>query len=125
MVKRSWILAELAICMCGFACGQVNPLTLPRDADLKAAMALKLEAPAIELPNADRFASHVKQMIGRFAPIDFDPSLRAKALGGGIEPAFKYVRDEIRFETYPGVMREQNYFLVHSLFLPTPGRSQE
>jgi hypothetical protein len=87
------------------AAAAVNSFALPADRELAGAMAQTLQPPAVELPNAERFAAHVKQMTARFEPIDYDPAMRAKALGDGVEPALKYVRDEIRFEAYPGVMR--------------------
>jgi hypothetical protein len=82
-----------------------NPMALPSDAELSGAGSTKLDPPSAQAPDAQQFAQRVQEMSRRYAPIDFDPELRAKSLGNGIEPTFKYVRDEIRFESYPGVFR--------------------
>src|SRR5439155_7420105 len=37
--------------------------------------------------------------------IEYDLTARAKSLGEGVEPAFAFVRDQIRFECYDGVLR--------------------
>ena len=44
-------------------------------------------------------------MAGRYRAVDFDPDLRARELGDGVEPAFTFVRDQVRYEPYAGALR--------------------
>src|SRR5690349_18080787 len=82
-----------------------NPMALPSDAELSGAASAKLGPPSAQAADAQQFAQRVQEMSRRYAPIEFDPDLRAKSLGNGIEPILKYVRDEMRFESYPGIFR--------------------
>jgi len=82
-----------------------NPLALPTDAEVKASASIRLmptSAPAGTAAPADE---RLAEMNRRYRAVDFQPELKAVELGGGIEPAFNYVRDQIAFEAYPGVFR--------------------
>jgi hypothetical protein len=39
------------------------------------------------------------------APVDWDVDAKAKALGPGLDPAFTFVRDAVRYEAYAGILR--------------------
>ncbi len=60
-------------------------------------------------PTADvdlvTFAKKTDSLADRIARVDWNVDVRADALGPGVEPAFAYVRDAIRYEAYPGVLR--------------------
>jgi hypothetical protein len=88
MMKFVFALLGFTICTWGWAAQQVNSFGLPRETELKDAAAARLESPAVELPDANRFASHVKPGGSR------DPKTgnslvpkSAKTRGGGNEYA--------------------------------------
>jgi hypothetical protein len=51
------------------------------------------------------FARRTDALADRISRVDWDVDVRADALASGVEPAFAYVRDAIRYEAYPGVLR--------------------
>ena len=51
------------------------------------------------------FAKKTDSLVDRISRVDWNVDARADALGSGVEPAFAYVRDAIRYEAYPGVLR--------------------
>ena len=81
-----------------------SPLALPSAANLADAAGAPLPAPAAPADNVDLLA-RATEMAERFPAVEFDPELKAKELGDGVDPAFAYVRDHVRFEAYPGVLR--------------------
>src|SRR5689334_21780824 len=83
------------------AAGDGNPFALPSDAQIKDASSAKLTPVEFKPPTGDQFDARLKQMSDSFKPIDYEPALKAKELGAGIEPSFQFVRDQIRFESYP------------------------
>lgn len=82
-----------------------GPFGVPADAELEGAAAVKLAPPAVSPPTLMRMGENVERMEKLFVPLDYDPRLRAAELGGGVGPSFEYVRDKVRFEAYPGVLR--------------------
>ena len=74
-----------------------------------------LATPAVALPLANAgqakevdpvaFAKQTDALAERVSRVDWNVDAKADALGPGIEPAFAYVRDAIRYEVYPGVLR--------------------
>ena len=85
--------------------GPTPTFEIPADTALQGKSNAKLALPAAG-PSDDQGGSNpVQEMIRRFPAVEFDPVERAKQLGAGVEPAFEYVRDHIRYETYPGVLR--------------------
>jgi hypothetical protein len=52
-----------------------------------------------------KLAAETEALIKQTSEARYSLEVRAKELGEGIEPAFALVRDEIRFESYPGVFR--------------------
>src|SRR5581483_1627412 len=80
-------------------------LTLPPEAQWKGAAGLRLAAPHVEPRTPADMLARAKQLTARYRFVDYDPDLRAKELGDGVEPSFQYVRDRVRFEAYPGVLR--------------------
>jgi len=78
---------------------------LPPDAQIKGATDGKLAPVAFKPPTGEQFEARLKQMSDSFKPIDYEPALKAKELGAGLDPSFQFVRDQIRFESYPGVLR--------------------
>lgn len=78
---------------------------MPDDRDLPALAAAALPAPNAQPVDPSNYAARVDEMIRRFRDVDFDPDARAAQLGAGVEPAFNYVRDHIRYEAYAGAFR--------------------
>lgn len=66
-------------------------------------------SPAAASPTADldpiAAVKAISALSDRVARVDWDVAARAAVLGPGVEPAFAYVRDAIRYEAYPGVLR--------------------
>ena len=88
--------------------GVPSLLPLPSGAELRTGQAVKLEAP----PPPNRAALDPAALADRtrtaamvIPETRYSIEARAKALGDGIGPAFTFVRDQIRFEAYPGVLR--------------------
>lgn len=76
--------------------------SLPTDTELTSADA-KLGLPSAA-PASDEFAAAAKRLVDLYPAIEFDPALKGRRLGH-IDACFQFVRDEIRFESYPGVFR--------------------
>ena len=105
---RLWgcVVGLVAAAGTGSAAPSATRAFAPPDAsELKAAEAMKVEPMAYGAVVPQDVAAQVSALLGANQPVDFDPAIRAGALGAGIEPAFCLVRDEIRFEAYPGVLR--------------------
>jgi hypothetical protein len=64
-----------------------------------------LELPASVVTPAAEVVKSIDEARGRYSDADFDPDARAVALGPGIAKNFAFVRDEIRYEAYSGVLR--------------------
>lgn len=81
-------------------------ITLPAEAELREAVKQLLQPPANpKPPTPQELGDQFDALLARYKPADFDPVERARELPAGIEPAFTEVRDRIRFESYPGVLR--------------------
>jgi len=69
-----------------------------------AAMAILATAqPPVHDPLA--FARRADDLVAHTPVVEWVVEARADALEGGVEPAFRYVRDAIGYEVYPGVLR--------------------
>ncbi|PYR76747.1 MAG: hypothetical protein DMF86_11365 [Acidobacteria bacterium] len=76
-----------------------SPVALPPD-DAKAETVSLPSAPA----PSDESASIAA--LGKGVPVErYNLDAGARALGPGVEPSFTFVRDEIQYQSYPGVMR--------------------
>ncbi len=88
--------------------GVASLLPIPSGDELRSGHAVKLEGPrspdrASMDPSA--VADRIRTAAMAIPETRYNIEARAKALGEGIGPAFAFVRDEIRFEAYPGVLR--------------------
>ena len=79
--------------------------TIPDDAELAAAGSAKLPAASAERDKSSDAAGRLKEMLNRYRPADFDPDAKAAELEPGVEPALRYVRDHVRYESYAGAFR--------------------
>src|SRR5206468_1987988 len=78
-------------------------LSLPAEAELRAAVNQLLQPPANpKPPTPQELGEQFDALLARYKPADFDPVDRARELPNGIEPAFNEVRDRVRFESYTG-----------------------
>jgi len=101
-------LVALLVCGSGASRGAVGAagFGVPGDAELREAAAAKLAAADVQgAAVVDGLAARAAEMARGLPAIEYDPALRAAALGAGIEPAFEYVRDHVRYEAYAGVLR--------------------
>jgi hypothetical protein len=106
MSRRLGLMSALAawlVCLSIANAAQV--FAVPDDGDLSAAAAAVLQSAKVPAGATAEDANHLKEMTSRYPAVDFDPDARAAQLGPGIEPAFNYVRDHIRYESYPGAFR--------------------
>ena len=84
-------------------------LTLPVGDNLTAP-----EPPSTPV-NPDELVTKVESWIQHTPEVRYSLTARAGALGSGVEPAFFFVRDRIRYEAYSGVLRgDQQTFLTRA-----------
>ncbi len=78
-----------------FASGPAVPLSAPLQSPGPSGPELTLRA----------FIDGLKAGARALRPEWYSVSARAKALGAGVEAPFKWVRDNVRYDAYPGVLR--------------------
>jgi transglutaminase-like putative cysteine protease len=78
---------------------------LPSRDELAQFAAAKLAPAQPAVPAPADLRAQIDAAVKAVQPIEYRPELRAAELGAGVEPCFNYVRDHIRYESYPGVMR--------------------
>lgn len=86
------------------AAAQVTGLSVPPPGDLRAAP-LPIPAPRLEEVRAPEIVRLADTILAKVPASRFDVLERVGMLGGGVEPSLKLVRDEIRYESYAGVLR--------------------
>ena len=90
----------------GRAQPQANVLALPAEQDLKVSLDQPLPPPAaVQPPSAAEFRQRAYAVAKRYDTTEYDPRLRAALLKPGLDEPFRLVRDELRYESYPGVLR--------------------
>jgi hypothetical protein len=78
---------------------------IPPDGEAQAPAAA-LAAPKLGEPaTVETLRAKALELTRRFDAVEYDPWLRAGQLDAGIEPAFRWVRDNVRFESYAGAFR--------------------
>ena len=82
-----------------------SSLATPIYRDLKTAASARLQPAIKPAVSAEDLAKRVETLVSKVPELRYDIDARARVLGSGIEPAFLFVRDQIRFEAYPGVLR--------------------
>ncbi len=80
-------------------------LSLPSSSDVGSARTSTLESPKIQVLSIDQAVARTEHTLGTLSLEDYVVAAQAKALGGGVGPAFEFVRDRIRYEAYSGVLR--------------------
>src|SRR3990172_2218842 len=80
-------------------------LALPSAADLAKAGALAPHIPPGSSIKPDDLVARAEALIRSVPGVRYDLAARAQGLGSGVDPTFRFVRDQIRFEAYPGVLR--------------------
>lgn len=96
---------SLLLSPCPLPAAPERPLAVPTQDELTGAAARPLAAPAPVAADPDALSARVAELAERCKPVDYDPDLRARELGDGVESALAFVRDRIRFEAYPGAFR--------------------
>jgi hypothetical protein len=85
----------------------VTALSIPSSAELRTAVALNLEPPT--MPPSAAAPETVAEQAGAYlqnVPAGrYDLQAAADQLGPGVQPAFQFVRDQVRYESYQGVLR--------------------
>lgn len=97
------LLSALLIVTAHCSAAEHDTFRLPADAELISAD-VKLGLPRGAAPTGEELTAEARRLVEEYPAIDFDPALKGKQLGG-IDSCFQYVRDQIRFESYPGVFR--------------------
>lgn len=77
-------------------------LALPSPAELAKAGAIP---PPARKPLPEGLLTQLEALYRAIPDVRYDIAARARTLGAGAEPAFRFVRDQISFEAYPGVLR--------------------
>jgi len=80
-------------------------LALPSAAELAKAGAFTPQMPSRPSVSPDELVARSEALSKAIPRVRYDPAARAQALGPGVDPAFRFVRDQIRYEAYPGVLR--------------------
>lgn len=78
---------------------------LPSAAELQKAADLQLDSPVRVAVNATDVVEKARALAREIPALESDLAARARSLGPGVEPSFLYVRDHVRYEAYPGVLR--------------------
>jgi hypothetical protein len=109
-IKGSLVAIALVLALCGFAgtvCGEPATATLavPREGQAGAEVPAPAAPRAAPSPSAEEIKAAADEFARRYDAADFDPWLWATEAGTGVEAAFRWVRDEVRFESYPGAFR--------------------
>lgn len=106
MRNRNCLVAALAVWLVSVSAADAgNMFGVPDDRDLPAAASASLKSANASTDSGADYAIRVADMVRRYDEIEFDPEARAAQLPEGVEPAFNYVRDHIRFEGYAGAFR--------------------
>lgn len=92
-----------------------SQLAFPSEDDIKRSRNAELKPPPPlpfdPLENLEKLSAAAE----RLPETDYDVSALSQALGEGIGPAFRFVRDSIRYEAYPGVLRgAKGAYLAHA-----------
>lgn len=82
-----------------------SALSLPVEAELKSGGSIETPVPRTPERPPENIASEIDRILQQIPETQFDPAAFGRALGAGVEPAFFYVRDHIRYEAYSGVLR--------------------
>ncbi len=82
-----------------------SSLATPIYGDPKTAASARLQPARKPAVSTEDLAKRVETLVSKVPGLRYDIDARARVLGSGIEPAFLFVRDQIRFEAYPGVLR--------------------
>ena len=101
------ILAQVPAGAAAPATSPPNEFGLPSDAEAKSVAAAWPDTPPEARPAdaKEEFRTRVRDAVSEVKAIDYDLDRWAGQLGGGVEPAFNYVKDRVRFEAYPGAFR--------------------
>lgn len=78
---------------------------LPDKAEVATADDVPSQFPSRSTLTPDEVLRRFESLAASMPKLPYDLASRAEALGPGIEPAFFYVRDQIAYEGYPGVLR--------------------
>lgn len=108
-----WLLSILLILEWGGLSGwgprgqaaQPVSLALPSAAELAKAGTFALQIPPRSQVNPDDLVARTEALVRSVPRVRYDLAARAQTLGPGVDPTFRFVRDQIRFEAYPGVLR--------------------
>jgi hypothetical protein len=85
--------------------GDRSACAIPAENELRAPIA-PLTPPQLAAPTSvEELRAKSEELTRRFDSLDYDPWLRTGELGPGVEPAFRWVRDHVRFESYSGAFR--------------------
>jgi len=80
-------------------------LSLPPADSVSSVGSLPSSQPKPGSFDPQKLAADTEKLIKTIPEARYDLEVRAKELGAGIDPVFALVRDEIRFESYAGVLR--------------------
>jgi|GEM_PF-2920765 len=84
---------------------EVFALSLPPAESISSVGSLLPSQPKPADFDPQKLAADTEKLIKAIPEARYDPEARAKELGAGLDPLFSLVRDEIRFESYAGVLR--------------------
>lgn len=82
-----------------------SPLAFPSEQTLNDAASFREELPPSRQVSLEESVSGARSTADQIPRLRYDLAERARTLGSSVEPLFAFVRDRIRYEAYPGVLR--------------------